>query len=120
MIKLLIKSITALKIYNWLKPKIKSLSILLIFVLVIIYLHNEFLEWSNITENKNFVGYSFIIKNLLLFLAILFYFLILRVQSLKNVANIKTTIDKGDGFDKFRNKKKLKTKAQQILENKQE
>ena len=115
MIKI-IKFFTALQIYKWLKPKIKSLSILLIFVLVIIYLHNEFLEWSEITENKNFVGYSFIIKNLLLFLAILFYFLILRVQSLKNVANIKTTIDKGDGFDKFRNKKKLKTKAQQILE----
>jgi len=116
MIKFIIKSITALQIYKWLKPKIKSLSILLIFILVIIYLHNEFLEWSEITENKSFVGYSFIIKNLLLFLAILFYFLILRVQSLKNVANIKTTIDKGDGFDKFRNKKKLKTKAQQILE----
>ena len=116
MIKLLIKSITALKIYNWLKPKIKSLSILLIFVLVIIYLHNEFLEWSEITENKNFVGYSFIIKNLLLFLAISFYILILRLQNLKESTNLENKINKEDGFDKFRNKKKLKTKAQQILE----
>ena len=119
MIKI-IKFITALQIYKWLKPKIKNLSILLIFVLVIIYLHNEFLEWSEITENKNFVGYSFIIKNLLLFLAILFYILILRLQSLKESTNLENKINKEDGFDKFRNKKKLKTKAQQILENKQE
>ena len=115
MIKI-IKFFTALQIYKWLKPKIKSLFILLIFILAITYLHNEFLQWSEITENKNFVGYSFIVKNLLLFLAILFYILIIRVQSLKDAANIKSTIDKGDGFDKFRNKKKLKTKAEQILE----
>ena len=115
MIKI-IKFFTALQIYKWLKPKIKSLFILLIFILAINYLHNEFLQWSEITENKNFVGYSFIVKNLLLFLAILFYILIIRVQSLKDAANIKSAIDKGDGFDKFRNKKKLKTKAQQILE----
>ena len=119
MIKI-IKFFTALQIYKWLKPKIKSLSILLIFVLVIIYLHNEFLEWSEITENKNFVGYSFIIKNFLLFLAISFYILILRIKSLKESTNLENKINKEDGFDKFRNKKKLKTKAQQILENKEE
>ena len=115
MIKI-IRFFTALQIYKWLKPKIKSLSILLIFILIIIYLHNEFLEWSEITENKNFVGISFIIKNLLLFLAISFYILILRVQSLKESTNLEVKINKEDGFDKFRNKEKLKTKAQQILE----
>lgn len=115
MIKI-IRFFTALQIYKWLKPKIKSLSILLIFILIIIYLHNEFLEWSEITENKNFVGYSFIIKNLLLFLVISFYILILRVQSLKESTNLEVKINKEDGFDKFRNKEKLKTKAQQILE----
>jgi large-conductance mechanosensitive channel len=115
MIKI-IRFFTALQIYKWLKPKIKSLSILLIFILIIIYIHNEFLEWSEITENKNFVGYSFIIKNLLLFLAISFYILILRVQSLKESTNLEVKINKEDGFDKFRNKEKLKTKAQQILE----
>jgi hypothetical protein len=118
MIKI-IRFFAALQIYKWLKPKIKSLSILLIFILIIIYLHNEFLEWSEITENKNFVGISFIIKNLLLFLAISFYILILRVQSLKESINLEVKINKEDGFDKFRNKEKLKTKAQQILENKQ-
>tara|TARA_Y200000002_G_scaffold381683_1_gene396389 strand:+ start:458 stop:808 length:351 start_codon:yes stop_codon:yes gene_type:complete len=108
--------ITALSIYRWLKPRIKSLGLLCAFIYLIFYLHNEFLEWSKLTENLGLVGYSYILKNLLIIITLLIYFLIMRIKSFKEETD--NSILKGDGFDKFRSMKKVRTKSQQILENK--
>ncbi len=108
--------ITALSIYSWIRPRIKSLGLLFIFICLIFYLHNEFLEWSKLTENLSLIGYSYILKNLLIIITLLVYFLIMRIKSFKEETD--NNIVKGDGFDKFRSMKKLRTKSQQILENK--
>ena len=58
--------ITALSIYKWLKPKIKGILILIGCVLTTIYLHNEYLNWALITDNLSYVGFSFILKNIVI------------------------------------------------------
>ena len=118
MFKTIIKLLVATSVYRWAKPKFKSLVILVCVVLLTLYLHNEYLDWSDRTNNEKYIGLSYIIKNLLLFLSIGFYVLLLRIQHLKS---IEKTIEKkqiGDGFDKFRNKDKLRTKSEQIFAKK--
>ena len=118
MLKTIIRLLVATSIYRWAKPKFKSLVILLSIVLLTLYLHSEYLDWSDRTNNEKYIGLSYIIKNLLLFLSIGFYLLLLRIQHLKSTEEITQEKQIGDGFDKFRNKDKLKTKSQQILDNK--
>ena len=110
--------ITALSIYKWLKPKIKGILILIGCVLITIYLHNEYLNWALITDNLSYVDFSFILKNIILFILIFSYLINLRIQNLKDDKTDKSKMIVGDGFDKFRVKHKLRTKAEQIIENK--
>ena len=108
--------ITALSIYKWLKPKIKGILILVGCGLITIYLHNEYLNWALITENLSYVGFSFILKNIVLIIIVFSYLINLRIQNLKDDKIDKSKIIVGDGFDKFRVKQKLRTKSEQILE----
>ena len=118
MFKTIIKLLVASSVYRWAKPKFKSLVILISVVLLTLYFHNEYLDWSDRTNNEKYIGLSYIIKNLLLFLSIGFYILLLRIQHLKENEKIVQEKRIGDGFDKFRNKDKLKTKIEQIFDNK--
>ena len=115
MIKTIIKLLVATSVYRWAKPKFKSLVILISVVLITLYLHNEYLDWSDRTNNEKYIGLSYIIKNLLLFLSIGIYLLLLRIQHLKSTEEIIQEKQIGDGFDKFRNKDKLISKSERIL-----
>ena len=115
MIKTIIKLLVATSVYRWAKPKFKSLVILISVVLLTLYLHNEYLDWSDRTNNEKYIGLSYIIKNLLLFLSIGVYLLLLRIQHLKSTEEIIQEKQIGDGFDKFRNKDKLVSKSERIL-----
>ena len=115
MFKTIIKLLVATSVYRWAKPKFKSLVVLISVVLLTIYLHNEYLEWSDRTNNEKYIGLSYIIKNLLLFLSIGVYLLLLRIQHLKSTEEITQEKQIGDGFDKFRNKDKLISKSERIL-----
>ena len=115
MFKTIIKLLVATSVYRWAKPKFKSLVILISVVLLTLYLHNEYLEWSDRTNNEKYIGLSYIIKNLLLFLSIGVYLLLLRIQHLKSTEEIVQEKQIGDGFDKFRNKDKLVSKSERIL-----
>ena len=115
MFKTIIKLLVATSVYRWAKPKFKSLVVLISIVLLTIYLHNEYLEWSDRTNNEKYIGLSYIIKNLLLFLSIGVYLLLLRIQHLKSTEEITQEKQIGDGFDKFRNKDKLISKSERIL-----
>ena len=115
MIKTIIKLLVATSVYRWAKPKFKSLVILISVVLITLYLHNEYLDWSDRTNNEKYIGLSYIIKNLLLFLSIGVYLLLLRIQHLKSTEEIIQEKQIGDGFDKFRNKDKLISKSERIL-----
>ena len=82
-----------------LKVVFKNLIISSIIIIIIIYSHNEFLNWSKTSGNIEFLKLSFIFKNVLIFLTLLILFFNIKKSKLKN-----------DGFDRFRNKKLRTTK----------
>ena len=82
-----------------LKIVLKNFLISTIIIVIIIYSHNEFLNWSTTSGNIEFLKLSFIFKNVLIFITLLILFFSIKRSKLKN-----------DGFDKFRNKKLRTTK----------
>ena len=122
----LVGLILATKLMTWAVPDtkkfIKGILITGIIILITIYLHSEYLSWSEISGNSKFITSSYIIKNLVILVSLISLYLYLRKPSKKIYPKIKgeekiyTKNTNEDYFDKFRNKEKLKTKAEQILE----
>ena len=104
------------------KKFIKGILITGIIILITIYLHSEYLSWSEISGNSKFITSSYILKNLIILVSLISLYLYLRKPSKKIYPKVKgeekiyTKNTNEDYFDKFRNKEKLKTKAEQILE----
>ena len=121
-----------------LKKNYKLLFYSLIASLIIFYIHHEFVSWSSTTGNTKYITFSFLIKNILIFLIILFCFLyitfkkkmsddgynLVREKEIKTKAEMLTSNKKNidtandDAFDKVREKEKLKTKGEKLLERK--
>ena len=122
----LVGLILATKLMTWAVPDtkkfIKGILITGIIILIIIYLHGEYLSWSEISGNSKFITSSYVIKNLIILVSLISLYLYLRKPSKKIYPKVKgeekiyTKNSNEDYFDKFRNKEKLKTKAEQILE----
>ena len=122
----LVGLILATKLMTWAVPDtkkfIKGILITGIIILIAIYLHSEYLSWSEISGNSKFITSSYIIKNLIILVSLISLYLYLRKPSKKIYPKVKgeekiyTKNTNEDYFDKFRNKEKLKTKAEQILE----
>ena len=122
----LVGLILATKLMTWAVPDtkkfIKGILITFIIILITIYLHSEYLSWSEISGNSKFITSSYIIKNLIILVSLISLYLYLRKPSKKIYPKVKgeekiyTKNTNEDYFDKFRNKEKLKTKAEQILE----
>jgi hypothetical protein len=122
----LVGLILATKLMTWAVPDtkkfIKGILITFIIILITIYLHSEYLSWSEISGNSKFITSSYIVKNLIILISLIFLYLYLRKPSKKIYPKVKgeekiyTKNSNEDYFDKFRNKEKLKTKAEQILE----
>ena len=122
----LVGLILATKLMTWAVPDtkkfIKGILITGIIILITIYLHSEYLSWSGISGNSKFITSSYIIKNLVILVSLISLYLYLRKPSKKIYPKVKgedkiyTKNTNEDYFDKFRNKEKLKTKAEQILE----
>ena len=116
------------KIMFWAYPDskrfIKGIIIGTLLIILTIYFHNEYINWAEITDNKSFIGTSYIIKNLIILFLIVVLFLYLKKPPIKKNNKVKikgeekiyTKNKKEDYFDKFRNKDKLKTKAERLLE----
>jgi hypothetical protein len=112
-----------LKAYLWIKPRILGLSILIISILVIAHVHSEYIYWVEISGKKIFLGYSYIIKNVLIALLIFFYFIFLKKKEIKsvtqNIAQEPLTDKQEDAFRSLKEKKEkgdLKTEYQRILD----
>jgi hypothetical protein len=112
-----------LKAYLWIKPRILGLSILIISILVIAHVHSEYISWVEISGKKIFLGYSYIIKNVLIALLIFFYFIFLKKKEIKsvtqNIAQEPLTDKQEDAFRSLKEKKEkgdLKTEYQRILD----
>lgn len=116
------------KLFFWAEPNaktfIKYLGSLTIIIILIIYIHSEFLSWVNLSGDKSLLTYSYIVKNFLIATAVFFFFLKTKrlktnFNSLKgkipNEENIYTKEKKEDYFDKFREKKELRSKTDILL-----
>ena len=121
-----------------LKKNYKLLFYSLIASLIIFYIHHEFVSWSSTTGNTKYITLSFLIKNTLIFLIILFCLLyiafkrkmsddgynLVREKEIKTKAEMFTSNRKNndmahdDAFDKVRQKESLKTKGEKLLEKK--
>ena len=122
----LVGLILATKLMTWAVPDtkkfIKGILITAIIILITIYLHSEYLSWSEISGNSKFITSSYIVKNLIILISLISLYLYLRKPSKKIYPKVKgeekiyTKNSNEDYFDKFRNKEKLKTKAEQIFE----
>tara|TARA_B100000029_G_C17458529_1_gene917618 strand:+ start:314 stop:745 length:432 start_codon:yes stop_codon:yes gene_type:complete len=95
------------KILFFLKPELKivvrNIVICAIFIALTIYIHSEYINWSEISGNSQFITLSFILKNILIVFSLIFLFFSVKRSKFKN-----------DGFDKFRNKE-LKRESEKNL-----
>jgi len=114
------------KLMTWVVPDskrfIKGIITTAIIILFVIYFHSEYLKWAEISRNINLVSTSYILKNLIILISLIGLYFYLKKTPKKAYAKVKgeekiyTKNNNEDYFDKFRNKDKLKTKAEQILD----
>jgi len=120
----LFKSTVYLKIYLFLRkvrPQLIGLAILLSIIFIITYSHSEYISWVEISGRKIFLGYSYLLKNVLIAFSILVYFLFIRRQKKKtmqfNKSENKTdNFQQKETFETLKEKGKLKTEYERILE----
>ena len=121
MLNFILKSTLLLKIYYWLKPRLFNLTVLIFSIIIISYVHSEYISWVEISEKKILLGYSYIIKNILILIAILIYFLTSKKQtkSLEELNEKYESIspDRKKTFVSLKEKGKLKTDYERILED---
>lgn len=121
MLNFILKSTLLLKIYFWLKPRLFNLTVLIFSIIIISYVHSEYISWVEISEKKILLGYSYIIKNILILIAILIYFLTSKKQtkSLEELNEKYESIspDRKKTFVSLKEKGKLKTDYERILED---
>ena len=121
-----------------LKKNYKLLFYSLTASLLIFYIHHEFISWSTASGNTSYLTISFLIKNILIILIILFCLLyiafknkisddgydVVREKNLKTKAEMlisdseNKTPAQDDAFDKVRKKDNLKTKGEKLLDKK--
>ena len=121
MLNFILKSTLLLKIYFWLKPRLFNLTVLIFSIIIISYVHSEYISWVEISEKKILLGYSYIIKNNLILIAILIYFLTSKKQT-KSIEELNEKYesispDRKKTFVSLKEKGKLKTDYERILED---
>ena len=103
------------------KRFIKGIAITAVVVFLVIYFHAEYLRWAELSGNTTYLSSSYIIKNLIILISLIVLFIYLKKTKKKAYAKVKgeekiyTKSTNEDYFDKFKDKK-LRTKAEQILE----
>ena len=106
------------KFYRLVKPSLVGFVILFLAIVFILYAHSEYISWVEISGRKIFLGYSYLLKNILIIILIIAFYIYARGQQKKSPKVEKTVQEeeKYDGFDSLRKKEKLKTEYEQILE----
>jgi predicted membrane protein len=106
------------KFYHLVKPSLVGFVILLLAIVFILYAHSEYISWVEISGRKIFLGYSYLLKNILIIISIIAFYIYARGQQKKSpkVEKIVQEEEKYDGFDSLRKKEKLKTEYERILE----
>ena len=76
MFKFITKQFFYGQIFHWLKPRLSGIFFSVILIILVVYLHNEYLKFVEF-NNKNqhdYLGLSFIIKNGLIILIFIGYY----------------------------------------------
>ena len=132
MISNLFKISFFLVIIKWIKPRFKSLLWTSISLIIVLYLHSEYVSWAIASENKEYLGFSYVVKNIIIFvlLILLLFFLtkkfnnknsdtleyIKERERITNSADTAINQNPHDGIiEKLRNKEKLETRPEKIL-----
>ena len=116
----------ASKLMMWAVPDskrfIKGIVITAVVILLTMYFHSEYLGWAEISGKIGFVSSSYILKNIIILVSLIFLYFYIRKPTKKVYPKVEgeekiyTKNTNEDYFDKFRNKDELKTKAERILE----
>ena len=107
-----------IKFYRFIKPSLPGLGILFLAIVLILYAHSEYISWVEISGRKIFLGYSYLLKNILIIISIIAFYIYARRQKKisPKVEKITPEEEKYDGYDDLRKKEKLKTEYERILE----
>lgn len=111
-------------LFNWIKPRFLSLIVLIFSIILITYLHSEYISWVELSENKKFLTLSYIVKNILILLAVIIFIFLNRIKKVvevkkdfKQLKAEKVQIEKKrDHIKSIKEKGELKTEYQRILE----
>ena len=111
-------------IYTWIKPRLLSLVILIFSVFLFIYLHSEYISWVELSGDTTFLTLSYIIKNVLILLAVIVFIFLNRGKKVaevkkdyKQIKAEKVQMEKKkDHIKSIKEKGELKTEYQRILE----
>ena len=126
MISNLFKISFILVIIKWIKPRIKNLLWTSIPLIIVIYFHNEYVSWAIASENIEYLGISYIVKNIVIFiLSLIILFILTKKFANKNsetleYLNEREKIRNSENphheiIEKLRNKEKLETRSEKIL-----
>ena len=89
MFKFLTKQFIYGRIFLWIKDKLGAILFLFISIFLIIYFHNEYLQYIEYKEKfaESYVGLSFVIKNISILLVAVgyFYFYFILRNNKKNI-----------------------------------
>lgn len=131
----LISTILTFKIFFWVEPDakkfLKGVSLTILFIILVSYIHAEYLSWSELSGDKTYLSISFIVKNFTIFLSFLFAFFYLKKgktsklqtsqkNKIEGEEKIYTEKNKEDYFDKFRGTQKLQSRTEMLLNKKNE
>ena len=96
MFKFLTKQFLYGRLYLWIKDKIGGILTVAVAIFLIFYIHNEYLNYVEYKTKfeENYIGLSFIIKNLLIFLIAIgyFYFYFSLNKATKSINETKETL----------------------------
>ena len=117
-IKSIGQTLLLIKLYRLVKPSLTGLIILFLAIVFILYAHSEYISWVEISGRKIFLGYSYLLKNILIIISIIAFYIYAKRQKKisPKVEKITPEEEKNDGYDDLRKKEKLKTEYERILE----
>ena len=92
------------KFYRLVKPSLVSFVILFLAIVFILYVHSEYISWVEISGRKIFLGYSYLLKNILIIISIIAFYIYARRQKKisQKVEKITPEEEKYDGYDDLR------------------
>lgn len=123
MFKFLSRFATIYLMRRWLKPRWRLLATTVVGILLINYLHSEYLVYVEVSENTEYLVLSYVAKFTLIIAILVGCNIGLRAKSSENRATHAFT-DEGcdspartsdDGFDFLREKKRLDSRASKII-----